>query len=68
MRAKLTRQHGLEPVTQRITEIYEDSRVDRGARWADSYWGREPLKMSGDWVRKYCTIFSKQGFSKQGGV
>jgi chemotaxis protein methyltransferase CheR len=61
MRAKLTRDYSLEPVTERIKEIYEDSRVDRGAGWADSYWGREPLKMSGDWVRKYCTIFSKKG-------
>ncbi len=60
MRTKLTKQHGLEPVTQRIAEIHEDARVDRGANWADSYWGREPLKMSGDWVRKYCTIYSKK--------
>ncbi len=60
MRAKLTRQYGLEPVTQRIAEIHEDARSDRGANWADSYWGREPLKMSGDWVRKYCTIYSKK--------
>jgi chemotaxis protein methyltransferase CheR len=66
MRAKLTKHYNLEPVTERITEIYEDSRVDRGARWADSYWGREPLKKSGDWVRKYCTIFSKTDFSKKG--
>jgi chemotaxis protein methyltransferase CheR len=68
MRAKLTKQHGLTPVTQRITEIYEDSRVDRGAGWANSYWGREPLKMSGDWMRKYCTIFSKNSSGKQGRV
>lgn len=60
MRAKLTRQHGLEPVTQRIAEIHADASSDRGANWADSYWGREPLKMSGDWVRKYCTIYSKK--------
>jgi chemotaxis protein methyltransferase CheR len=60
MRAKLTKQHGLEPVTHRIAEIHEDARVDRGANWADSYWGREPLKMSGDWVGKYCTIYTKK--------
>lgn len=60
MRAKLTRKHGLEPVPQRIAEIHEDARVDRGANWASNYWGREPLKMSGDWVRKYCTIYTKQ--------
>jgi chemotaxis protein methyltransferase CheR len=60
MRAKLTKEHGLEPVTQRIAEIHEDARVDRGTNWADSYWGREPLKMSGDWVRKYCTIYCKK--------
>lgn len=60
MRAKLTQRHGLEPVTQRIAEIHEDARVDRGANWADNYWGREPLKMSRDWVRKYCTIYTKK--------
>jgi len=60
MRAKLSKEHGLEPVTQRIEEIHEDARVDRGAHWANSYWGREPLKRSGDWVRKYCTIYSKK--------
>jgi chemotaxis protein methyltransferase CheR len=60
MRVKLSRQHRLEPVNQRIAEIHEDARIDRGANWADSYWGREPFKMSGDWVRKYCTIFTKQ--------
>ena len=60
MRARLTVQHGLEPVIQRITEIHEEARVDRGANWAGSYWGREPLKMSGDWVRKYCTIYNKK--------
>lgn len=60
MRAKLTRQFGLEPVAQRIAEIHEEARVDRGAHWASSYWGREPLKRSGDWVRKYCTIYNKK--------
>jgi chemotaxis methyl-accepting protein methylase len=60
MRVKLTKQYGLEPVTERIVEIHEDARVDRGAHWAHSYWGREPLKKSGDWTRKYCTIFLKQ--------
>jgi chemotaxis methyl-accepting protein methylase len=60
MRATLTRQYGLEPVEQRIAEIHEDARVDRGAHWANSYWGREPLKMSRDWVRKYCTIYRKK--------
>lgn len=60
MRAKLTRQHGLEPVTERIVEIHEDARVDRGANWAANYWGRPPLVKSGDWVRKYCTIFNKK--------
>jgi chemotaxis methyl-accepting protein methylase len=60
MRAKLTKQHGLEPVAQRIAEIHEEARVDRGANWASSYWGREPLRMSGDWVRKYCTIYNKK--------
>lgn len=59
MRAKLTQKYGLEPVTERIAEIHEEARVDRGAHWASSYWGREPLEMSGDWVRKYCTIYSK---------
>jgi chemotaxis methyl-accepting protein methylase len=61
MRAKLTKQYGLEPVTQRIVEIHEDARIDRGANWADNYWGREPLQMSGDWVHKYCTIYMKKG-------
>jgi chemotaxis methyl-accepting protein methylase len=60
MRSRLTRHHDLEPVTLRIAEIHEEARVDRGAHWANSYWGREPLKMSGDWVRKYCTIYSKK--------
>ena len=60
MRAKLTKQFGLEPVAQRIAEIHEEARVDRGANWASSYWGREPLKRSGDWVRKYCTIYNKK--------
>jgi chemotaxis methyl-accepting protein methylase len=60
MRIKLTKQHGLEPVPERIAEIHEDARVDRGTNWANSYWGREPLKMSGEWVRKYCTIYVKK--------
>jgi chemotaxis protein methyltransferase CheR len=60
MRVRLTKQYGLEPVAERIAEIHEDARVDRGAHWADSYWGREPLKMSRDWVRKYCTIYRKK--------
>lgn len=60
MRAKLTKQYGLEPVAQRIAEIHEEARVDRGANWSSSYWGREPLKRSGDWVRKYCTIYNKK--------
>lgn len=60
MRVKLTRQYGLEPVAERVAEIHEEARVDRGANWASSYWGREPLKMSGDWVRKYCTIYNKK--------
>lgn len=60
MRVKLTKQFGLEPVIQRVAEIHEEARVDRGANWANSYWGREPLKMSGDWVRKYCTIYNKK--------
>ena len=60
MRAKLTQQYGLEPVAQRIAEIHEEARVDRGANWSSSYWGREPLKRSGDWVRKYCTIYNKK--------
>jgi 2-polyprenyl-3-methyl-5-hydroxy-6-metoxy-1,4-benzoquinol methylase len=59
MRAKLTKQYGLEPITERIAEIHEDARVDRGAHWASSYWGRPPLEKSGDWVRKYCTIYTK---------
>jgi chemotaxis protein methyltransferase CheR len=59
MRVKLTKQYGLEPVPERIVEIHEDARVDRGAHWAHSYWGREPFKKSGDWVRKYCTIYFK---------
>lgn len=60
MRVRLTKQYGLEPVAERIAEIHEDARVDRGANWADSYWGREPLKMSREWVRKYCTIYRKK--------
>ena len=60
MRAKLTKQYGLEPVAQRIAEIHEEARVDRGANWASSYWGREPLKRTGDWVRRYCTIYNKK--------
>lgn len=60
MRVRLTKQYGLEPVAERIAEIHDDARVDRGAHWADSYWGREPLKMSRDWVRKYCTIYRKK--------
>jgi chemotaxis protein methyltransferase CheR len=59
MRVKLTKKYGLEPITERIAEIHEDARVDRGANWASSYWGREPLKMSRNWVRKYCTIYRK---------
>ncbi len=60
MRVRLTKRYELEPVEERLAEIHEDARVDRGADWAHNYWGREPMKKTGDWVRKYGTIFIKK--------
>jgi chemotaxis protein methyltransferase CheR len=60
MRVKLTKRFQLEPIVHAIEAIHEDARVDRGANWSSSYWGREPFsKRSRDWVRKYCTIYRK---------
>jgi chemotaxis methyl-accepting protein methylase len=57
MRESLTRQAGLEPVSDRLEEIHEEARLDRGADWSSNYWGREPLVRTGDWVRRYATVF-----------
>lgn len=58
MRVRLTRTARLTPVEDRIEEIHDDARVDRGTSWAHQYWGREPFsRRSSDWVRKFSTIF-----------
>jgi chemotaxis protein methyltransferase CheR len=57
MRESLTRLAGMEPVATGLEAIHEEARVDRGADWSSNYWGREPLSRTGDWVRRYATIF-----------
>lgn len=65
MRIKLTKRFDLEPIVDRIEEIHEDARVDRGNGWAGAYWGRAPFsKTSKEWVRKHCTIYRKQSNKK----
>jgi chemotaxis protein methyltransferase CheR len=61
MRIKLTKKFKLEPVRYLLEEIHADARVDRGATWANQYWGREPFsKRSRDWPRKFGTIFTRE--------
>jgi chemotaxis protein methyltransferase CheR len=61
MRIALTKAHDLEPVEYLLEEIHEDARVDRGAQWANQYWGREPFSTaSKDWLRKFGTIYLKR--------
>jgi chemotaxis protein methyltransferase CheR len=58
MRIALTKAHDLDPLDYLVEEIHEDARVDRGAKWANQYWGREPFsKASTDWLRKFGTIY-----------
>lgn len=58
MRVALTKAHGLDPLDYLVEEIHEDARVDRGANWANQYWGREPFsKASSNWLRKFGTIY-----------
>ncbi len=56
LRARLTRAEGLEPLDTMIREIYEDARgVCQGWPW--TYYGLEPFAATGDWRRRYATIF-----------
>jgi chemotaxis methyl-accepting protein methylase len=60
MRVALTRRLNLEPLDYLVQEIHDDARVDRGAGWAGTYWGRRPFsRNSREWLRKYGTIFFK---------
>lgn len=58
LRERLTRELGLRPLEERIEEIHEEARVERGGSWPLVYWGLEPLrKRHRDWTRRYATVF-----------
>ncbi len=60
MRIKLSKRFRLQPNDYLIEEIHNDARVDRGAGWSRTYWGREPFTRNcREWIRKQCTIFDK---------
>ena len=58
LRTRLTLELGLRPLEDRIEEIHEEARVERGGSWPLVYWGLEPLrKRHRDWQRRYATVF-----------
>ncbi len=60
MRVDMSKRLGLEPLDYLVEEIHNDSRVDRGKRWAGTYVGRKPFTRSGrNWLREQGTIFYK---------
>lgn len=59
MRIKYTKKLKLFPLNYLVEEIHNDARVNRGAGWANQYWGRGPFSTkSREWVRKFGTIYS----------
>ena len=61
MRVQMTTKFDLEPVEDRIREVHEDARLDRGANWSSCYWGRPPFDSSApDWQRRFGTVFLKR--------
>lgn len=43
LREKLVREHGLEPFTENLREVHEETRIHTPARWWRFYWGTEPF-------------------------
>lgn len=61
MRVQMTKKFDLEPVEDRIREVHEDARLDRGANWSSCYWGRPPFDGSApDWQRRFGTVYLKR--------
>ena len=60
LRVELTKQHGLEPFTQDLRQIYEETRVHTPPHWWRVYWGTEPfLSFRKDLARRYSTAFRR---------
>lgn len=61
LRQKLTLKHGLEPFTEGLRDIYEETRVHTPARWWRYYWGTEPfMNARRDRDRRYATAFKRR--------
>lgn len=52
---------GLQPFEHKIEEIHEYSRrTEWATRWPHSYYGLEPFMQSGEWQRRYATIYTRR--------
>lgn len=58
LRIKVTRRHGLTPLTANSRRIYNETRVHTPVRWWEFYWGSEPYAVwRSSRHRRYGTIF-----------
>ena len=62
LRVELTRQYGLEPFTENLRAIYNETRVHTPPNWWQVYWGSEPyLPFRAHRAHRYATAFKKRG-------
>lgn len=61
LRVELTRKYGLEPFTQNLRAIYNETRVHTPPNWWQVYWGSEPyLPFRAHRAHRYATAFIKK--------
>lgn len=60
LRERLTAKHGLEPFTENLQHIYEETRIHTPPHWWKVYWGTEPyLPFRRNAKRRYSTAFRR---------
>ena len=60
LRERLTREHGLEPLTENLRKIHQETRIHTPARWWHHYWGTEPfIGFRRNAKRRYATAFQR---------
>ena len=60
LRVELTAKYGLQPFTENLRQIYEETRVHTPPHWWRVYWGTEPyLRFRKNRARRYATAFKR---------
>jgi hypothetical protein len=66
LRARLTKEFGLQPVPWELERIHEEGRAVRAALYPWTCMGLEPMRKRGDWMRRYATIYAMPGAQTAG--